>query len=112
MKYIIRLIALPFWIVVFLIFSIFTTIRNLFTMCFDFVVYGGEQITYSSSLNRYTIFKTFLKLEKIEVNSQTDPRSQCNHIWQDLFSSPSTSIKRQKCTICGAETGFNNFFTK
>ena len=109
MKYLIRLIALPFWIVVFLIFSIFTTIRNLFTMCFDFVVYGGEQITYSSSLNRYTIFKTFLKLEKLEVNSQADPRSQCNHIWQDLYSSLSTTVKRQKCAICGVENAIKTF---
>jgi hypothetical protein len=109
MKYIIRLIALPFWIIVFLIFSVYRTFINLLTMCLDFVVYGGEQITYSDSLNRYTIFKTYLKLEKLEANSKIDPRSQCNHIWEEEHTSTSSSIKRKKCVICGASLNTNQF---
>ena len=107
MKYIIRLIALPFWIIVFLIFSIYKTCINLLKMCLDFVIYGGEQITYSDSLNRYTIFKTYLKLEKLEANSKIDPRSQCNHIWEEEYTSTSSSIKRKKCVICGASLNIN-----
>jgi hypothetical protein len=39
-------------------------------MSYDFVVFGGEQITYDKSLNRNTIFKTYLKLEEMEFASK------------------------------------------
>ena len=70
MKYIIRIIALPFWATCYLIFSIFLTLKGFFKMSYDFVVFGGEQITYDKSLNRNTIFKTYLKLEEMEFASK------------------------------------------
>jgi len=39
-------------------------------MSYDFVVFGGEQITYNKALNRDTILKTYLKLEEMEFGSK------------------------------------------
>lgn len=80
MKYIIRIIALPFWAICYLIFALFITFRGLFKLSYEFVVFGGEQITYNKSLNKETIFKTYLKLEEMEAGFKVDPRSQCNHV--------------------------------
>lgn len=78
-------------------------------MCYRFVVHGGEQITHDKTLNRDTIFKTYLKLEQIEANLKADPRSNCNHIWEQEVGYGQTTTPRQKCVMCGVQT--NNNFT-
>jgi hypothetical protein len=70
MKYVIRIYALPFWATCYLIFAIYLTLKGLFKMSYDFVVFGGEQITYNKALNRDTILKTYLKLEEMEFGSK------------------------------------------
>jgi hypothetical protein len=109
MKYIIRIIALPFWATVYLIFSLFIMFRGFFKTCYSFVVYGGEQITYDQTLNKKTIFKTFLKLEQIETVFKVDPRSQCNHIWEQEIGYGQTTAPRQKCVICGVQNTIKTF---
>ena len=110
MKYIIRLIALPFWATSYLLFAFYITFRGLCKMCYGFVVFGGEQITYDNSLNKESIFKTYLKLEKIETSFKVDPRSNCNHVWEQEVGYGQTTAPRQKCVICGVEN--TNHFTK
>ena len=110
MKYVIRVIALPFWAICYLIFALFITFRGFFKMCFGFVVYGGEQVTYDETLNNKTIFKTYLKLEEMESALKVDPRSNCNHVWEEQFGYASTtSTTRKKCVICGAEYNYKTF---
>jgi hypothetical protein len=110
MKYIIRLIALPFWAIVYLIFSFYFIIKGFLSLCYGFVVHGGEQITYDRLLNKHTIFTTYLKLAEMEEGFKVDPRSQCNHVWEEQFGYASTtSTTRKKCVICGAEYNYKTF---
>ena len=112
MKYIIRLIALPFWAVIYLIFAIYRVIVNLLKMCYGFIVHGGEQITYDDTLNKNSIFKTYLKLEQMEDSFKVDPRSHCNHVWEQQMGYGATSAPpKQKCAICGLEI-HNTHFTQ
>jgi len=110
MKYIVRLIALPFWASVYLVFSIYRMVNGLARLCYGFVVHGGEQITCDNSLNKHTILKTYLKLEEIEATLKIDPRSHCNHVWEQEVGYGSTSAPRQKCVICGVQV--TNHFTQ
>ena len=103
MKYIIRLIALPFWASCYLIFSLYITFRGFFKMCYRFIVHGGEQVTYDKTLNKNSILKTYLKLEEMELGLKTDSRSQCNHVWEQEVGYGSTGLPRQKCVICGVQ---------
>jgi hypothetical protein len=103
MKYIIRLIALPFWATIYLIFAVYRVIVGLLKMCYGFIIHGGEQITYDSTLNRNTIFRTYLKLEEMELGLKADPRSHCNHVWEQEVGYGQTTAPRQKCVICGVE---------
>lgn len=109
MKYIIRFIALPFWAVSYFIFALYITFRGFFKMCYGFVVYGGEQVTYDETLNNKTIFKTYLKLEEMEASFKVDPRSQCNHVWEQEVSYGQTTAPRQKCVICGVQNTIKTF---
>jgi hypothetical protein len=109
MKYIIRLLVLPFWVIIYLIFAIYRVIVGLFKMCCGFIVHGGEQITYDNTLNRNTIFKTYLKLEEMETNFKVDTRSQCNHVWEQELSYGQTTAPKQKCVICGVKLNTNHF---
>ncbi|MEI6882596.1 MAG: hypothetical protein WCK82_14850 [Bacteroidota bacterium] len=109
MKYIIRLIALPFWAIIYLTFAIYRVIVGLSKMCYGFIVHGGEQITYDNTLNRNTIFKTYLKLEEMELSLKVDPRSHCNHVWQEEVGYGQTTAPRQKCVICGVENIIKTF---
>ena len=109
MKYIIRFIALPFWAVSYFIFALYITFRGFFKMCYGFVVYGGEQVTYDETLNNKTIFKTYLKLEEMEASFKVDPRSQCNHVWEQEVSYGQTTAPRQKCVICGVQNIIKTF---
>lgn len=101
MKYIIRIIVLPFWVMVYLIFTIYRVLKSLFALCFDFVVYGGEQITNSNKLNRNTIFEVYQKVEKMEAMN-IDSKRNCNHIWKEEYGI-TTSIPTKKCVVCGFE---------
>ena len=78
-------------------------------MCYGFVVHGGEQITYDSTLNHNTIFKTYLKLEEMDFGLKVDPRSQCNHVWEQEVNYGQTTAPRQKCVICGVQLQTNHF---
>jgi hypothetical protein len=109
MKYIIRLIALPFWAIIYLIFAIYRVIVGLLKLCYGFIIHGGEQITYDGTLNRNTIFKTYLKLEEMELRIKVDPRSQCNHVWEQEVGYGQTTAPRQKCVICGVQLNTNHF---
>jgi hypothetical protein len=111
MKYILRLIALPFALMVWIIFSIYETCKGIVLLCYNFIVYGGEQITHNKKTNRNTIFEVYEKLEQMELNSKVDARSQCNHIWEMEVPYGSTSQPRQKCVICGVQVN-NNHFTQ
>ena len=103
MKYIIRILVLPFWATAYLIFALYRLIKGFVLICYGFVVYGGEQITYDELLNKDTIFKTYLKLEEMEAGLKADPRSQCNHVWEQEVGYGQTTAPRQKCVICGVE---------
>jgi hypothetical protein len=103
MKYLVRLIALPFWAVSYFVFALYITFKGFFKMCYGFVVYGGEQVTYDETLNNKTIFKTYLKLEEMELGLKVDPRSNCNHVWEQEVGYGQTTAPRQKCVICGVE---------
>ena len=109
MKYLIRVIALPFWAIVYLIYATYLTVKGLFHICYDFVVYGGEQITHDKSLNKETILQTYLKLEEIELGLKVDPRSTCNHVWEQEVGYGQTTPPRQKCVICGVQVNDNHF---
>ena len=109
MKYIIRIIALPFWFINYLIFAIYRVILGLFKLSYGFVVYGGEQITYDHTFNRNTIFRTYLKVEEIELNLKVDPRSNCNHVWEQEVDYDTATAIRQKCVICGVQNTIKNF---
>ena len=109
MKYVIRLIALPFWATCYLIFATYRVIVGLLKMCYGFIVHGGEQITYDSTLNRNTIFKTYLKLEEMELGFKVDPRSNCNHVWEQENGYGQTTAPKQKCVICGVEFQHKTF---
>lgn len=109
MKYIIRLIVLPFWAMIYLIFAIYRVILGLSKMCYEFIVHGGEQITYDNTLNRNTIFKTYLKLEEIELGLKVDPRSLCNHVWEQEIGYGQTTAPRKKCVICGLQLDTKTF---
>lgn len=103
MKYIIRLIALPFWATVYLIYATYLTLTGFFKICYNFIVYGGEQITCDKSLNKNSILQTYLKLEEMELGLKADPRSHCNHVWEQEVGYGQTTAPRQKCVICGVE---------
>jgi hypothetical protein len=109
MKYIIRLIALPFYACVWLVFSIYITTRNLFRLCYDFIVYGGELIVYDKEINKDSIMRVYLKLEQMELNLKVDPRSQCNHVWEQEVGYGQTTAPRKKCVICGVQLNTNHF---
>lgn len=109
MKYVLRLLALPFALMIWIIFSVYTSFKGIFLLCYNFIVYGGEQITYNKQMNRNTIFEVYEKLEQIELNSKVDPRSQCNHVWEQEVAYGSTSQPRQKCVICGVQVNNNHF---
>lgn len=109
MKYIIRLIALPFWVVIYLIFAIYRVIMGVLKMCYGFIIHGGEQITYDDTLNRNTIFKTYIKLEEIELGLKVDPRSHCNHVWNEEGSYGQTNAPIKKCVICGLQNTIKTF---
>ena len=49
MKYIVRIIALPFWGSSYLIFCFYLSVKGLIRLSYDFVVYGGEQIIYNKN---------------------------------------------------------------
>lgn len=109
MKYIVRLIALPFWAISYFIFALYITFKGFFKMCYGFVLYGGEQVTYDESLNKKTIINTYLKLEKIDLRSEVDPRSNCNHVWEQEIGYGQTTAPRQKCVICGVQNTIKTF---
>jgi hypothetical protein len=110
MKYILRLIALPFALMVWIIFSIYSSLKGIVLLSYNFFVYGGEQITHNSKTNRNTIFEVYEKLEQMELNSKVDPRSQCNHVWeQEVDYGSTTSLPRKKCVICGVQLNTNHF---
>lgn len=109
MKYLVRLIALPFWATSYFIFALFITFRGFFKMCYGFVVYGGEQVTYDETLNNKTIFKTYLKLEEMELSLKFDPRSNCNHVWEEQVGYGQTTAPKQKCVICGVQNTIKTF---
>lgn len=111
MKYILRIIALPFALMVWIIFSVYSTCKGIALLSYNFIVYGGEQITYNRKTNRNSIFEVYEKLEQMELNSKVDPRSQCNHVWQQEVNYGSTNQPRQKCVICGVQVN-NNHFTQ
>jgi hypothetical protein len=111
MKYILRLIALPFALMVWIIFSVYTSCKGIVLLSYNFIVYGGEQITYNKETNRNTIFEVYEKLEQMEINSKVDPISQCYHVWEQEVPYGSTSQPRQKCVICGVQLN-NNHFTQ
>jgi len=57
MKYILRILALPFWLVIALIYMLY----ELIVKAILFVRYGGEAITYSSD-DKITIFNIYQEL--------------------------------------------------
>jgi hypothetical protein len=109
MKYIVRILVLPFWATAYLIFNTFHLLIGLFKISYGFIVYGGEQITLNDKDNRASIFEVYQKLEQMELNSKIDPRSQCNHVWQQEYGYGSTSQPKQKCVICGVQLNKNHF---
>lgn len=109
MKYILRIIALPFALIVWIIFSLYEICKGIVLLSYNFIVYGGEQITHNKKINRNTIFEVYEKLEQMELNSKVDTRSQCNHVWQQEVPYGSTSQPRQKCVICGVQVNNNHF---
>ena len=109
MKYIIRLIALPFWAMVYLIFALYLTFKGFFKLCYGFVIYGGEQITHNHQDNKNTIFQVYQKLERMEASFKVDPRSKCNHVWEQEVGYGQTTAPRQKCVICGVQLQTNHF---
>jgi hypothetical protein len=109
MKYLIRIIALPFWASIYLIFAISRVFKRFFTLCFDFIAHGGEQITNDNQLNRNTIFEVYKKIEQMEASMNIDSRSNCNHVWEQTIGYGSTSAPRQKCVICGVENTIKTF---
>jgi hypothetical protein len=111
MKYILRLIALPFALMVWIIFSVYTSCKGIVLLSYNFIVYGGEQITYNKETNRNTIFEVYEKLVQLEINSKVESSSQCYHIWEMEVPYGSTSQPRQKCVICGVQVN-NNHFTQ
>lgn len=111
MKYILRLIALPFALMVWIIFSVYSSCKGIVLLSYNFIVYGGEQITYNRKTNRNSIFEVYEKLEQMELNSKVDLSSQCNHIWEMEVPYGSTSQPRQKCVMCGVQVN-NNHFTQ
>jgi hypothetical protein len=111
MKYIVRILVLPFWATAYLIFNTYYTLIGLFKISYGFIVYGGEQITHNHKDNRNTIFEVYQKIEQMELNSKVDPRSQCNHVWEQEVPYGATSQPRQKCVVCGVSFN-NNHFTQ
>lgn len=75
------------------------------------MLYGGEQITYDKRLNRDTIISVYQKLEDMEAVNKLDPRSHCNHVWEQEVGYGQTTAPRQKCVICGVQVN-NNHFTQ
>lgn len=60
MKYILRIIILPFWAMVALIHSLTTWGKH----CCYFILYGGEAISYSDKNKRKTIYDIYCLLEE------------------------------------------------
>ena len=59
MKYLLRIIALPFWIGAKAVFLSYVLIIT----AIDFVKYGGEAITYGNKINSTTILDTYMLLK-------------------------------------------------
>jgi hypothetical protein len=64
MKYILRIIALPFSLMIWIIFSIYSLLKGIVLLSNNFIIYGGEQITHNKKTNRNTIFEVYEKLEQ------------------------------------------------
>lgn len=64
MKYLIRLIALPFHLSIITIYMI----RQLVKTSFLFMKYGGELNTYDKKCNRKTLIDVFDKIDKLNPN--------------------------------------------
>jgi len=109
MKYIVRILVLPFWATAYLIFNTYYLLIGLFKISYGFMVYGGEQITLNHKDNRASIFEVYQKLEQMELNSKVDPRRQCNHVWEKEVNYGQTTAPRQKCVICGVQLNINHF---
>jgi hypothetical protein len=109
MKYILRIIALPFALMIWIIFSIYSLLKGFFLLSYNFIIYGGEQIIHNKKSNRNTIFEVYEKLDKLELTLKTDPRSQCNHVWEEEVGYGQTTAPRQKCVICGVENTIKTF---
>ena len=103
MKYIVRIIILPFWATSYLIFALYLTFVGVAKLCYGFVVYGGEQITYNHQDNKNTIFQVYQKLEQMEESFKIDQRMNCDHVWEQQNGYGSTALPKQKCVICGVE---------
>lgn len=61
MRYVLRVLALPFFIGLMVISSVFA----LFIKSFYWVKYGGEAVNYSDKMNRKTISDVFYKLNEL-----------------------------------------------
>ncbi len=109
MKYILRLMVLPFWVIIYLVFALYLTFKGTLKMCYGFVLYGGEQITYDKRLNRDTIISVYQKLEDMEAVNKVDPRVCCNHVWEQEVGYGQTTAPRQKCVICGVQNTIKTF---
>lgn len=66
MKYILRIIVLPFWLTIYLVLALYLTFKGTLKMCYGFVLFGGEQITYDEKLNKNTIISVYQKIEDME----------------------------------------------
>jgi len=71
MKYLLRLIVLPF---VFGIVFVFSTYKVFFT-CFLFMKYGGEMNTYNKKCNRKTLIDVFDAIYDLKINELTKTAS-------------------------------------
>ena len=109
MKYIIRLIVLPLYASCWLIFALYITLGGLFKLCYDFIVYGGEQIIHNKHTNKDSILAVYKKLEEMEASFKIDPRSKCNHVWETERYNGTTTAPKTKCVICGTEVNNANF---
>ena len=109
MKYIVRILVLPFWATAYLIFNTYYLLIGLFKISYGFMVYGGEQITLNHKDNRASIFEVYQKLEKMELNLKVDQRSQCNHVWEKEVNYGQSTAPRQKCVICGVQNTIKTF---
>jgi hypothetical protein len=45
----------------------------------------------------------------MELSIKVDPRSQCNHVWEQEVGYGQTTAPRQKCVICEVQLNTNHF---